>query len=274
MNERSIEVVIDAFIIIIGIAVERFITAFPLRHDPVFRLLKTAPRRRRHRRPFDHMKWPKLSKLRYWWSYFVSKSWYWICYACSLAVIVTLVLRFLLGADLHLRNAYLGKQDIHNFAWDIFALMCFGAFIVGAALAKYVRHFAWWLAGCSGVGTIWSALALRRVDPHTLDELLWWWLKINSIQLAVALGIGLLCWCLKNKESKDKESKDKESKNKESKNKESKNKESKNKKYVMGGLVFLSFVYMLIFPCDLRKILKMEPQKQGTCIQGPNNCPH
>jgi hypothetical protein len=248
MNERSIEVVIDGFIIIIGIAISGFITDFPLRHDPAIRLLKTSPRRRRHRRLVNHSKSPILNKLRYWRSYLVSKSWYWICYASSLAVIVTLVLRFLLGADLHLRNAYVGKQDLHNFAWDILALMCFGAFIVGASLAKYVRHFAWWLASCAGVGIIWSALALRRPGPHSLDDLIWWWLEINSIQLAVALSLGLLCW-------------------------RHRKRELKNKKYVIGGLFLLSLAYMVIFPFDLARVLKMEPSQQGTCIQGPDKCP-
>ena len=246
MNERSIEVVIDAFIIIIGIAVERFITKFPLRHDPAFRLLKTAPRRRSHRRPARDVKRPILNKLRYWRSYFVSKSWYWICYVLSLSVIVTLVLRFLLGADLHLRNAYLGKQDTHNFAWDVFALMCFGAFIVGAALAKYVRHFAWWLAGCSAVGTIWSALAVQRADPYSLNVLIWWWFKINSAQFGIALCIGLLCWVHKALESK-------------------------NKKYVIGGLVALSIWYIWIFPRDLEKILEMEPRVPEVLIQATSH---
>jgi len=244
MNERSIEVVIDAFIIIIGMAVERFITDFPLKHDSAFRLLKTAPRRRPHRRPSPHRK-QKGNKFLYWMSYFFSKSQYWLCYGLSLAVIVTLVLRFLIGSDLHLRNAYLARgesQDVSYFAGDIAVLMCFGACIVGAALAKYIRHFAWWLAGCSAVGAVWSWSALGRPDTHGLHELIRWWFKINSVQLGIALLTGALCWFCQARKSKG---------------------------IVIWGLALFSLWYIVIFPYDLKRILEIEPRVPQVHLQLP-----
>jgi hypothetical protein len=111
MNERSIEVVIDVFIVIVAIAVDRFFTNFPLGADPAFDPPNPKPLPEDQAR--DHRK--------------EHNGWYWPCFVLSLAVIVTLALRFLIGSDFHLRHAYLYKPgDVRLFIWDICFLLIFG----------------------------------------------------------------------------------------------------------------------------------------------------
>lgn len=69
-----------------------------------------------------------------------------------------------------------------KFVTDVCFLMFFGAFSVGAALAKSVRDFMGWLALTSAVGTLWALIAVLRHDPW---ELPLWWLLFNVIQLVV-----------------------------------------------------------------------------------------
>lgn len=183
MNEHSIEVVIDVFIVIIGIAIERFFTNFPLGADPVFdsqilnRCLGDPPR--------DHRK--------------EHNGWYWPCFVLSLIVIVTLALRFLIGSDFQLRHAYVYKLgDIHLFIWDICFLLGFGGFIVKAALAEDIHGFAGWLAGCSAVTTLWGILAFHRPDQHVLIR---GWLIGDSIQFLLSLAVALWCWRCKSRKS-------------------------------------------------------------------------
>src|SRR5689334_18009929 len=105
MNEHIFDVVSVAFVVIIGVAVERFLTEFPLKHDPALRHPDPRAPRGAHAVP---------SRL------------YHICYVLSLIAIVTLVLRFLIGSDSHLRQAYASataKQEIDSFIVDICFLM-------------------------------------------------------------------------------------------------------------------------------------------------------
>jgi len=249
MDERSIEVVIDAFIIVIGVAVERFITEFPLGEDKAFDFLKTLPHKRRYRRP--HRTWKvKVRRLRYRISQFRNKSYYLGSYGSSLAVIVTLVLRFLLGSDLHLRNAYLhnaGKQNINQFAVDIAVLMFFGTCIVGAALAESIQRFAWWLALCSAAGALWSWQALSRPDVQDLRDLVRWWFQINSVQCGIAFCLGVVCWYLGKSRSRKLffwRFKKPETK----------------QKIMIWGVVILALWYLAIFPFDLGKIFKEQKE--------------
>lgn len=176
MNERSIEVVIDIFIVIIGIAVERLITKFPLGEDLAFEPADAQPLAEGRSR--DHLKY--------------HNGWYSFCYPLSLAIIITLALRFLVGSDFHLRHSYVIKPgDVHQFFWDVCFLLLFGGFIVKAALAKEILWFAGWLTWCSGVTVCWGLYAWPRAEQHLLIS---WWLKYDSIQFLITLAVTLGCW--------------------------------------------------------------------------------
>jgi len=169
--EHSIEVVGGTFLVVVGVAVERFLTGYPLgKNDPSFR---------------DPVH-PTV----------IVRDWrYVMCYITSLVILVSVVIRFLLGSDAQLRNAYVehafGPPQVHSFVRDVVFLMFFGAFLVGAALSKTVSKFMAWLALSSGVGAVWSWIEVL-VRPDT--PYAWWWLEVNSKQFVVTLSCFLLLW--------------------------------------------------------------------------------
>jgi len=206
VSDKTIDVVTVAFVVIIGVAVERFLTEFPLKNDPVFK----HPNPQAPRGSFQEAP----SKI------------YRLCYVLSLMAIVTLVLRFLIGSDFHLRHAYANataKLGVDNFIVDICFLMLFGAFIVGAALAERIQRFALWLALFSAVAVIWSGIALIRGAQH---DLICWWFTINAIQFGIGLAALVLCLRYQNRHN-----------------------------LVIGALLILSAWYVVIFPFDLEHIL-------------------
>jgi hypothetical protein len=216
MSEHTFEVVTTVFAVIVGVAVERFLTEFPLKKDVAFAHPEPQQARTGARLTLSGQLRERPSKI------------YWFSYVFSLMAIVTLVLRFIMGSDFHLRHAYekaASKPDIDNFIIDICFLMFFGAFIVGAALAEQIYRFALWLALFSGVAVVWSGIALLR---GTQRGLIWWWLIINGIQLVLGLVVMLLClrW-------------------------------EKRKSYnsMICGLLVLAAWYVVIFPFDLEHIL-------------------
>lgn len=181
MNEHIFQVIIDAFIVVVAVAVERFLTHYPVgTYDTAFKALPGQT----SKEPMDPCHPDNAPPVR--------DVWYWICYTLSLIIIVTLVLRFLIGSYTQLTGAYRGKSErclIEWFITDICFLMFFGAFIVGAAMSKSVRGFMLWLALTSAIGVIWSSVAV--VFRH--EELACWWLAVNSIQ-AMITG-ALFFWC-------------------------------------------------------------------------------
>lgn len=160
MNE-FISVVTETFIVICGVAVTQFFTGGTVVDtDPIF---KNA-----------------------------SKLWYWICYVLALIVVVTLALRFLIGSRAQLSEAYPTIKTFpafRAFVTDVSFLMFFGAFLVGAALAKTVRAFMGWLTVLSAAGVVWSSVALWRGEGKFAG----WWLPLNLVQGLVVLG--LFVWC-------------------------------------------------------------------------------
>jgi hypothetical protein len=168
MNESIITVVGDTFIVICGVAVTQFfIGGTVVDADPAFRTEKDkAPDR--------------------------YTPWYVICYMLALIVVVTLVLRFLIGSHSQLVQEYSKPADIpsfHRFVTDISFLMFFGAFLVGAAQSKSVRAFMGWLALTSAAGAGWSFIALWR----GYSDLPYWWLRVNLAQFVLTCVLSL--WC-------------------------------------------------------------------------------
>jgi hypothetical protein len=168
MNESILAVVGETFIVICGVAVTQFfIGGTVIDSDPAFRTAKDKPPER-------------------------YTTWYVICYMLALIIVVTLVLRFLIGSHSQLILEYSRPADIlsfHRFVTDISFLMFFGAFLVGAAQAKSVRAFMGWLSLTSAAGAGWSFIALSR----GYSDLPHWWLRVNLAQF-VMTGV-LSLWC-------------------------------------------------------------------------------
>jgi hypothetical protein len=168
MDEKIIGVVLEAFVVICGIAVTQFFSeGTVVDTDPAFSGDKTT------------------SPDRY-------KPWYFISYISALIVIVTLVLRFLVGSQTQLMAAYgpeAKEVSFHGFIADVSFLMFFGAFLVGAAQAKSVRAFMVWLALTSAAGVGWSVMALWRGESN----LPLWWLEINFLQFVLTFLLSR--WC-------------------------------------------------------------------------------
>jgi len=166
MNERILAVVGETFIVICGVAVTQFfVGGAVIDSDPAFRTEKDKPPER-------------------------YAPWYVVCYMLALIIVVTLVLRFLIGSNSQLVQDYNRTPDIrsfHRFVTDISFLMFFGAFLVGAAQSKSVRAFMGWLALTSAAGAGWSLIALWR--GHS--DLAYWWLCVNFAQFVLT---GLLSW--------------------------------------------------------------------------------
>jgi len=151
------------------------------------------------------------------------KLWYGVGYVLALIIIVTLVLRFVIGSSIQLTQEY-GKSvsltSFPRFVTDVCFLMFFGAFLVAVAQAKTVHAFMRWLAIISACGVVWSLVALWRSNP----DLAKWWLVGNSLQL-VLTGI-LAWWC----------------------------NESGSKRPI-GGLIIAGVGFMIMFVFDLQKML-------------------
>ncbi|HLK03331.1 MAG TPA: hypothetical protein VKT53_02745 [Candidatus Acidoferrum sp.] len=167
MNETNIHLILELFVVIIGVAVTRFLAEGTLvDSDPAFRDEENAK--------------PKHDV------------WYWVCYGLALIILVTLIMRFMLGSNKQLMLMYAGKQDFDSylkFFWDICFLMFFGAFLVAAARSETVRTFMRWLAVSSALGVAWSLIALWRGE----GSLGCWWLDVNLIQCALTVPFYL--WC-------------------------------------------------------------------------------
>ncbi len=150
MEKEAIEVVTDAFIVIVGVAVERFLTDFPLgNNDPAFQQEHSFGLRFKWRGP--------KKDLFYWW-----------CYVLALIILVTLVIRFLVGSRVDLLIAYTGTcpLSVRKFISDVSFLMFFAAFIVGAALSERIRDFMGWLSFCAATGVLWSVMAFKLRPPQ------------------------------------------------------------------------------------------------------------
>jgi hypothetical protein len=184
LEERTIAVVSDAFIVIVGVAVERFLTRYPLgRGDPAFKPRASS---------LPPAEKPEICRYQPHGDATVDL-WYWVCYCLALAILVSLVLRFLIGSGTHLAKHYIGKttsQSVHQFITDIIFLMFFGAFLVGAALASSVRRFMMWLSLSSAVGILWSVIAVQVRGDRGFGC---WWLAVNFFQCLISLALFL--WC-------------------------------------------------------------------------------
>jgi hypothetical protein len=201
-----ITVVGEAFIVICGVAVGHFFTGGTVvDHDPAFRT-KASPDQPDRR-----------------------KTWYVVCYMLALIVLVTLVLRFLIGSRVQLMQEYgeqVDQRHFFKFVTDFCFLMFYGAFLVAVAQSKSVRAFMGWLAVISGAGVLWSLIALARGDR----DLPYWWLAVNSIQFTLTGGLSL--WCLPLSASPE-----------------------VGRKRAIWGLVMAGVWFMIIFAFDLEKII-------------------
>jgi hypothetical protein len=163
------------FAVVVGVALERFVTEPPM-SDP-------GPEK------------PWLDANRRW----LRVLFYW----SSLTVLASLTLRFLVGSGAHLQQAYVHpyaqvqqvEADLPWFFKDLAFLLFFGVSLVKVALSKNPVDFALWLIRFLGAGLLWSAIEIWR----------WWpqhdypgsnWLCINLSQLALTL---LALWPLKQK---------------------------------------------------------------------------
>ncbi len=204
--KEIINVVGEAFIVICGVAVSQFFTGGTvLDHDPAFQT-EASPNQPDRR-----------------------KAWYVICYMLALIVLVTLVLRFLIGSHAQLMQEYgeqVDKRRFFKFVTDFCFLMFFGAFLVAVAQSKSVRAFMGWLAVISATGVLWSLMALVRGDR----DLPYWWLAVNLIQFVLTGGLSL--WCLPLSA-----------------------KPGVGRKRAIWGLVMAGVWFMIIFALDLEKII-------------------
>jgi hypothetical protein len=172
MNEiymrDAIAAVGETFIVICGVAISQFFSGdgTVVDTDPAFRIDKQTPPKR--------------------------DTWYVICYVLALIILVTLILRLVIGSHTQLTDEYGRPVDypsFRRFIADVSFLMFFGAFLVGAAQSKSVRGFMGWLALNSAAGFLWSAIALRRVH----SPLVFWWLEVNLAQFVLTLILNR--WC-------------------------------------------------------------------------------
>lgn len=159
----------EAFIVICGVAVTQFFAdgGAVVDTDPAFRT--KASSKEPDRRTASYV----------------------ICYMLALIVLVTLVLRFLIGSHVQLLQEY-AKVDEHSFnrfVTDACFLMFFGAFLVAVAQSKSVAAFMGWLAVLSVAGVLWSLIARWRGDTGLPD----WWLKVNLVQFGLSFWLSL--WC-------------------------------------------------------------------------------
>jgi hypothetical protein len=205
MGEHIIDVVTGAFVVIVGVGIAGLMENGLGKDDLAFRT--DAAQTASHR-----------------------DSLYWVCYALGLMILVTVILRFLLGSDTHLRHAYArvstNPVSVGNFIADVSFLMFYGAFLTGAALSNLVRTFMGWLSLSAGAGVAWSVIALIRGER----DLVFWWLTVNAIQFL--LTFGLYIWaCQIDQEV------------------------GKGRRQVLGLLGIAWAWYAIIFGFDLQKIL-------------------
>lgn len=174
MHENIIQGIIgavgEAFIVICGVAITQFFTGGTvLDTDPAFRT-RASP--------------DQLDRR---------NAWFVVCYMLALIVLVTLILRLLIGSHVQLVREYNSRTpdilSFHRFVTDVCFLMFFGAFLVGAAQSKSVRAFMGWLALTSAAGVGWSIVALWRGDR----DLPYWWLAVNFVQFAITASLSN--WC-------------------------------------------------------------------------------
>jgi len=157
-----------------------------------------------------------------------------ICYAFSLIILVTLILRFLFGSYVQMIQQYGNQPSLgpfHKFLADVCFLMFFGALLVGAALAKTVRGFMGWLALSSALGILWSVIARWRGDPKDLTT---WWLLANFVQFLFTARFYLLCESTGNSED--------------------------DRKHAYSSLIIAGIVFMIIFRLDLKTIFSQLPK--------------
>jgi hypothetical protein len=186
MDQRTVEIVSDAFIVIVGVAVERFLTDYPLGHeDPAFQRRVSSSTKPNKTETVPCPAIPKETET-------VEDGWYWLCYTLALMVLVTLALRFLIGGNSDLAQTYVTPEttgtSIKRFITDVCFLMFFAAFLVGAALSKSVRAFMGWLSLSSAVGVIWTVAAHGvRQQPHLSP----WYLHIGLLMAFAACLVGM-----------------------------------------------------------------------------------
>jgi hypothetical protein len=176
MDERTITVIGEVFIVICGVAISQFFTGGTVvDSDPAFRTQTGEPPDR-------------------------YKPWHIVSYMMALIVLVTLLLRFLVGSSTELVQEYIKQPCVQTgihlfrhlfrrFVTDVSFLMFFGAFLVGVAQAKSVRAFMGWLALTSAAGVAWSLVALWR-DNLGLP---YWWLGVNFVQFVITACLSK--WC-------------------------------------------------------------------------------
>jgi hypothetical protein len=106
---------------------------------------------------------------------------YWRCYWLTFVVLVSLALRFIVGATAHSLSdaAHFSVADqTSRFVWKVVFLISFGVILVEAALAKCHRYFLLWLMGFSVGGMLWSLLECNSPWGK-------WWFGVHALQLMV-----------------------------------------------------------------------------------------
>jgi hypothetical protein len=165
--EGPITAVLRVFDVVIGVALERSLKDNRMVERALYLFEKTRPKK-----PGDngHGRHIFIFELLYW---------------ASLAVLVSLALRFAIGSEVHLRHTYLETHgSLPAFLKDLVFLVFFGVLLVRAAFSARLAEFMLWLTAFLVLGIIWSLLdiAISSVAPFGCR-----WLLVNSFQLALTL---------------------------------------------------------------------------------------
>jgi hypothetical protein len=160
----AVTVVLGIFGVVVGVALERFLTESPM----VRKYERNCPNC-----------W--LRGLFFW---------------SSLTMLISVILRFFIGATIQLHDAYVSNLGpMPRFFKDLAFLIVFGVFLVKVGLSKTSIEFTRWLMWFFGCAITWSLIAIVMRTDQDLALL---WLILNLIQLGIT---AVCCWLLDKKPS-------------------------------------------------------------------------
>jgi hypothetical protein len=158
-----VKIILDLFAVVVGVAIERFLTESSLFTEP-------------------YCTKPWLNGQKRWLRVL-------FCWAC-LTILTSLALRFLVGSEHEMHAAYKSVQGVVPIYWffeDLAFLLVFGVFLVKTALSTKPEDFVLWLIRFFVAAIIWSLIDfvhLRMHDPTGI-----WWFGVNLIQLLLAVAV-------------------------------------------------------------------------------------
>lgn len=164
--EGPVTIVLNVFAVVVGVALERFLTKSPMTGED----------------PAQYWSDRLFFRVLFYWA--------------SLTILCSLSIRFLAGSHYHLQHVYVASQippnlqmaTIRWFLKDLAFLLAFGVFLVRAALSTTPESFLMWLIRFLVAAVLWCLLesALLHFWPiHSYVGKLW--LPINLTQLLLTL---------------------------------------------------------------------------------------